>query len=84
MESGSTNRSKRILEKLIKQKEAKLINSKVYWLMRPNDESKMNESNVNVAVEMANIFGNQVAQYFENEKNNLKKYSKTENNHMPN
>jgi hypothetical protein len=59
--SGSTKRSKRILETLIKQKEAKLIDSKVFWLLRPNDELKMNESNVKVAVEMAQIFGNGTA-----------------------
>ena len=82
--SGSTNRSKRILENLIKLKEANLIDSKVFWLMRPNDESKMNESNVKVAVEMANNFGKQIAQSFENDKIVNKYFTKTENNHMPN
>lgn len=82
--SGSTKRSKRILEALIKQKEANLIDSKVFWLMRPNDEMKMNESNIKVAVEMANNFGKQVAQSFENDKIVNKYFTKTENNHMPN
>lgn len=67
--SGSTNRSKRVFEALIKQKEAKLIDSKVFWLLRPNDESRLKEPNVKVAFDMAAIFGNQIAQHFKNEKN---------------
>lgn len=68
--SGATKRSKRIIEMLIKQKEATLVDSKVFWLLRPNDKARLKESNVQVAVEMAAIFGNQIAQHFENEKNN--------------
>lgn len=74
--SGATKRSKRILEALIKRKEAKLIDSKVFWLLRPNDESRLKESNMQVAVEMAAIFGNQIAQHFENEKKLIEKKSK--------
>lgn len=68
--SGSTERSKRILEELIKQKEASLMASKTFWLMRLNDESRIKESNIKVAVETANAFGKQIAQRMENEKDN--------------
>lgn len=68
--SGATKRSKRVLEALINQKEATLVDSKVFWLLRPNDESRLKESNVQVAVEMAAIFGNQIARHFEYKKNN--------------
>ena len=51
--SGSTGRAKRLLESQIKAKKAKLIDSQTYWLMRPNDETRMGESNVNVAIDMA-------------------------------
>lgn len=66
--SGSTKRSKRILENLIKQKEAMLVSSKVFWLLKPNDESRIKESNVKVAVEMAAIYGNNTAQYLKDKK----------------
>lgn len=50
--SGSTNASKKAFEKIILKKEATLIDSKAYWLLRPNDESRMNEKNVQVAQSM--------------------------------
>lgn len=68
--SGSTGRSQRILETQIKQKEAILLASKVYWLMKPNDESRAKESNVEVAVDMANTFGKQIAESLKDQNNN--------------
>ncbi|MCB0632902.1 MAG: hypothetical protein R2824_34145 [Saprospiraceae bacterium] len=59
--SGSTYRSKRILEARIQQKQANLIDSETYWLMRPNDEERMDERNVAVAVDMAHRLGRKVA-----------------------
>ena len=63
--SGSTQRAKRILEDLIEDKEAHLLGSRTYWLMRPNDETRLEESNVKVAVEMATDFGVEMAQKLE-------------------
>ncbi|MBQ4819692.1 hypothetical protein [Aquimarina sp. MMG016] len=60
--SGSTKRSQRILEDLIKQKEAVLIGSRTFWLMKPNSESKTKRSNIKIAVEMANTFGKEVSE----------------------
>ncbi|MDX2045437.1 MAG: hypothetical protein SFU87_01540 [Chitinophagaceae bacterium] len=51
--AGSTAASQKALEKLILKKEAHLAVSCSFWLLKPNDESKMNESNVKVATVMA-------------------------------
>ncbi len=64
--SGSTTRSQRILEELIKEKEAILIDSRVFWLMKPNDKSKTKRSNIKIAVERAKTFGKQIAGTIEN------------------
>lgn len=50
--SGSTQASKRTLDKRIKATGANLVDSKTLWLLRPNDESRMDEKNVTVAVDM--------------------------------
>lgn len=51
--SGSTGASKRKLDRLIQSKGANLIESRSYWLLRPNDEDRIEEKNTDVAVEMA-------------------------------
>ena len=70
--SGSTKRAKRIFESNIKDRGANLLGSKTYWLMRPNDESRIDESNISVAVEMAYDFGRETAQQMESVYNHLK------------
>ena len=50
--AGSTERSKQTLEFLIKGKGSILLDSKSFWLYKPNDESRKNESNVEVAHEL--------------------------------
>lgn len=64
--SGSTARSKLLLEKILKEKEMNLIDSKTFWLLKPNDESRTKESNVKIAIELSNDFGKEVAMYLEN------------------
>ncbi|WP_108808695.1 flavodoxin family protein [Aquimarina spinulae] len=64
--SGSTKRSQRLLEESIKQKEAILIDSRTFWLMKPNTESKTKRSNSKIAVEMANNFGKEIAERIKN------------------
>lgn len=49
--SGSTKRAQRIFEKLIIDSGANLVVSKSFWLMKPNDELKIETSN---NVEVAN------------------------------
>jgi len=58
--SGSTSRSKRMLEDYINGTGASLLGSQTYWLMRPNDETRMDESNIDVAVDLANRFGDKI------------------------
>ncbi len=59
--SGSTQRSQRILERIIHKKEANIIGSESYWLIRPNDASNSNESNINSALDHAYTFGKEIA-----------------------
>ncbi|SEL07171.1 hypothetical protein SAMN04487910_1626 [Aquimarina amphilecti] len=64
--SGATKRSQRILEELIKEKGGRLIDSREYWLMKPNNKSKTKRSNIKIAVEMANTFGKEIAKKIKN------------------
>jgi hypothetical protein len=59
--SGSTEESQQALEELIVEKNGDLIGSRSLWLMRPNDESRMEESNVAVSVSMAYTWGEEIA-----------------------
>ena len=47
----NTSHSQKTLEKLIKHRKAQLIDSKSFWLHKPNDETRLTESNVKVAIE---------------------------------
>ena len=51
--SGSTGRAKRIMESVLLKKGAVLLASEEYWLLRPNDEQKMDVSNTLVAADKA-------------------------------
>lgn len=55
--AGSTTRAKRVFDETIIEIGAKLIDSKEYWLMRPNNENRMDDDNVEVANSMATTFG---------------------------
>jgi hypothetical protein len=59
--AGSTEASRKHLEKTIINSGGKLIGSYSLWLWRPNDESRMKQPNVEVAVSMAHDWGKQVA-----------------------
>lgn len=50
--SGSTHQSKRKMEALLRAQHARLVDSRTFWLMRPNDESRSGEKNVAVALSM--------------------------------
>ena len=50
--AGSTKQSMRKLENMIRSKSADLIQSRTFWLLRPNDDSRMKEKNVQVALSM--------------------------------
>jgi hypothetical protein len=59
--SGSTEASQKHLDKIIINSGGKLIGSYSLWLWRPNDETKMKQPNVQVAVAMAHDWGKQIA-----------------------
>ncbi len=59
--SGSTASSQKKLEKLIVKYGGKIMDSRSLWLMRPNDESRMEESNVEVARSIAYRWGLDIA-----------------------
>jgi len=48
--SGSTRISQKKLEQLIIRTEGRIIDSRSFWLMRPNDEAQTKESNVQIAL----------------------------------
>lgn len=51
--SGSTARAKRIMESILLKKGAVLLASEEYWLLRPNDEQRMDVPNALVAADKA-------------------------------
>jgi hypothetical protein len=59
--AGSTESSQKHFEQVITNAGGKLIGSYSLWLWRPNDETKMESPNVEVAVAMAYDWGKQVA-----------------------
>jgi hypothetical protein len=59
--AGSTELSQRKLEETITNSSGTLMWSYSLWLWRPNDESKTDESNVDVAVIMARDWASQIA-----------------------
>ena len=51
--AGSTVSSQQALETLITKRGGRLVDSQSLWLMRPNDETRMQEHNVDVAQSIA-------------------------------
>ncbi len=49
--SGATVRSKRLFEEILQKSRVELIDSRTFWLLRPNDESRPGQPNVQVARE---------------------------------
>ncbi|GAB3949580.1 hypothetical protein GCM10028805_26060 [Spirosoma harenae] len=60
--SGSTETSQKSLEKVVLEKKGVLLDSRSFWLSRPNDEARIDESNSKVAVSMAYQWGGKVAE----------------------
>ena len=58
--SGSTEASQKHLEKIIRDKGARLIASRSFWLMRPNDESRTKEKNVAVAISIVHKWAKEI------------------------
>jgi hypothetical protein len=62
--AGSTALSKKALDRLIYVNGGKLIASRVFWLFRPNDETRSKDSNVKVARSMCYDWGKKIALKF--------------------
>jgi hypothetical protein len=60
--AGSTSLSQERLEQLIVDHDGKIIGSRAVWLMRPNDETRLNESNVQVAVSRVRTWAISIAE----------------------
>lgn len=60
--AGSTEASQKYFEEVIKDNGGKLIASYSLWLWRPNDETKIEQPNVDVAIDMAQTWGKQIVQ----------------------
>lgn len=58
--SGSTDASHRKLKKCIIEQNGLLIADREYWLLKPNDDQRQEENNVDVALDMAKVFGNEL------------------------
>lgn len=59
--AGSTETSQKKLEGYLNEKNVKLLHSQSLWLMRPNDENRMEEDNVEVASLIATSLGKDIA-----------------------
>lgn len=59
--AGSTAASQRALQRIINKKEARLLASRSFWLLKPNDEARQKENNVAVAVDMVNMWAAEIA-----------------------
>ncbi len=59
--AGSTGRSQREFETLIRSKKAILVDSRSFWLWRPNDEGLLQESNVILALNLARDWADEIA-----------------------
>ncbi len=51
--SGSTHRSQKRFERFLRGLGLEVVQSQTFWLLRPNDERRMDESNLQVAVDLA-------------------------------
>jgi tRNA-binding EMAP/Myf-like protein len=55
--AGSTDRSERLLSEALKKTGANLVETRSYWISRPNDETRIEAQNRDVAIEKARAFG---------------------------
>lgn len=63
--SGSTSSSQRELEKIIANSHGKILDSRSLWLLRPNDESRVQESNIKVAKSISYTWASEVATHLQ-------------------
>lgn len=59
--AGSTGRAERILEEALRATGAQAVETRSFWLLRPNDESRPHESNRALATDLAQSFAAEAA-----------------------
>jgi hypothetical protein len=57
--AGSTGRSQRLLDQALRRTGATVLQTRSFWLWRPNDERRMDQPNREVALQLAREFGRQ-------------------------
>jgi hypothetical protein len=55
--AGSTARAERLLDEALHHTNARVLGTRHFWIMRPNDEKRMAEPNRDVARDLARRFG---------------------------
>lgn len=55
--SGTTASSQRALERLLTKHHARILDSRSLWLMRPNDRSRLKDSNIEIADSIGYYWG---------------------------
>jgi hypothetical protein len=60
--AGSTGHSERVLEQALRRTGGNVIDTRSFWLWKPNDESRLEEPNRDVAMQMATQLGANVGQ----------------------
>jgi hypothetical protein len=50
---GATGRSQRLLDAALRRAGARVLSTRSYWILRPNDEARMHEPNRGVAADLA-------------------------------
>jgi hypothetical protein len=61
---GSTERSKRIMDDEIRKAGGILVDSKTFWLWRPNDRARLKEPNVPITVDLVKQWSVKLAKTF--------------------
>jgi len=54
--AGSTGRSQELLDEALRSTGALSVESRAFWLWRPNDDTRMGEPNRDVAIDLAEAF----------------------------
>lgn len=58
--SGTTTAAQRSLEKVIANKQGQLIGSRSFWLVRPNDENRLEGSNVAICLDQVTTWASAI------------------------
>ena len=63
--AGATGRSRRMLDEALRATGATVLTTRAFWLWRPNDETRMDEPNREVALDLARKLGREAAEHLQ-------------------